>query len=479
MKLWTVVMQAFARRVRHWLQPSLVRRLLLAQVAVAALLWCGTVGLFLYESNRTPELVRFDKVFASIIETAQSLAHDPARQQDTLKAFDMALLETSGDFTSGSDRAPIMQVWQQGRLIYTSSATAPVMQTSAPGPVERVRAGNRVWRARTMVSPLLDTRVLLAEPHSLRLNITVENRVYYLLPLAISLPFLVFPAWLSVMLALRPWREVTRETAARGPADLTPLSFEPAHKELQPLVRSINGLLRSVRDRTSRERGLIADAANELRTPLDAMRVNVEALQAQTADEGQRELMANLLRSNDRAARLVTQLQQLMHSDEMPQRALPVKLDFGALVRERVELVESLARARGIVLDFRCDAPVAVCGERESLISMVGNLVENAIKYSPDGATVTVRLSREAGSQEHGGHAILRVADQGPGIPPALRERVFDRFFRNPDQTQSGSGLGLAIVKSVLLAHGGEAELADGDGERGLRVTVRLPLAAD
>ncbi|WP_395316809.1 sensor histidine kinase [Variovorax sp. UC74_104] len=471
MNFLSVAAKAIAGRIRRWLQPSLVRRLLFAQIAVAGLLWSATLAFFFYDSNRLPELVRYDRVFQSIMACAQNLAFDPARQQQTLKAFDMALQETSSDFKSDQDRAPVLQVWQQGRLIYNSTPSAPLMHTQMPGRVEQVRAGERVWRARSMTSPLLDTRVLLAEPDVLRLNFTIEHRSYYLLPLAISLPFIVFPAWLSVMLALRPWRQVTKETAERGPADLSPLTFEPPHKELQPLVNGINGLLRSVRDRASRERGLIADAANELRTPLDAMRVNVEALKAQTADAGQRELMANVLRSNDRAARLVGQLQQLMRSDEMPRDAMPATLAFDELVQDRIRLVDSLARARGIALEFARDeaAPVPVHGERESLISMVSNLVENAIKYSPDGGTVKVRVGREASE------AVLQVTDQGPGIPPALRERVFDRFFRNPDQTQSGSGLGLAIVRSVLEKHGGRIALSDGDGGRGLCATVWLP----
>ena len=471
MNFLSVAAKAIARRIRRWLQPSLVRRLLFAQIAVAGLLWSATLAFFLYDSNRLPELVRYDRIFLSIMACAQNLAFDPARQQQTLKAFDMALQETSSDFKSDQDRAPVLQVWQQGRLIYNSTPSVPLMHTQMPGRVERVRADERVWRARAMTSPLLDTRVLLAEPDVLRLNFTIEHRSYYLLPLAISLPFIVFPAWLSVMLALRPWRQVTKETAERGPADLSPLTFEPPHKELQPLVNGINGLLRSVRDRASRERGLIADAANELRTPLDAMRMNVEALKAQTADPGQRELMANLLRSNDRAARLVGQLQQLMRSDEMPRDASPATLAFDELVQERIRLVEALARARGIALEFTHDeaTPVAVHGERESLISMAGNLVENAIKYSPDGGMVKVRVWREASE------AVLQVTDEGPGIPPALRERVFDRFFRNPDQTQSGSGLGLAIVRSVLEKHGGRIALSDGEGGRGLCATVWLP----
>lgn len=206
MNFLSVAAKAIARRIRRWLQPSLVRRLLFAQIAVAGLLWSATLAFFLYDSNRLPELVRYDRIFLSIMACAQNLAFDPARQQQTLKAFDMALQETSSDFKSDQDRAPVLQVWQQGRLIYNSTPSVPLMHTQMPGRVERVRAGERVWRARAMTSPLLDTRVLLAEPDVLRLNFTIEHRSYYLLPLAISLPFIVFPAWLSVMLALRPWR---------------------------------------------------------------------------------------------------------------------------------------------------------------------------------------------------------------------------------------------------------------------------------
>lgn len=462
------VMQAFVRRWRQWVQPSLVRRLLLAQIGVVTLLWGLTIGLCLYDSNTVPELVRYDKVYGLILTTAQNLAASPDRQQETLQAFDLTLLENSG-----SNKAPVMQVWQEGVLIYNSNAGLPVMLNSVPGRIETIRVGDHEWHARTLTSPILDTRVMLAEPKIWRFNFnfTIDNRAYYLLPLLISLPFLIFPAWLSVMLALRPWRRVTEETAARGPADLTPLSFEPKHKELRPLVRSINDLLRSVRDRAARERGLIADAANELRTPLDAMRVNVEALKEQTDDAGQRELMGNLLRSNDRASRLVGQLQQLMRSDEIPQDALPTVLALDGLVQDRISLVEGLAGARGVVLDFVSEGATPVFGERESLISMISNIVENALKYSPDGGTVTVRIARE------GPMAVLRVTDQGPGIPPALRERVFDRFFRNPDQTQSGSGLGLAIVRSVLGKHNGRIALDTNPQGSGLHVTVWLPLS--
>jgi two-component system sensor histidine kinase QseC len=462
--------QALAQRWKNWKQPSLMRRLLLAQMGVVALLWTMAIALLLYDSYDDPELLKFDKIFQSVIAIAKNTADQPDKQQETLAAFEAALLETMGDGDAASDTSPVLQVWQGDKLIYRSTAAVPVILNTVPNRVETVKAGNREWRARTLASPTSDVRVMLAEPSVWRLTVTVMYRGYYLLPLVISLPFLVFPAWLSVRLALRPWRRVSQETAERGPADLTPLSYAPPHKELQPLVQSINSLLQRVRDSTSRERSLIADAAHELRTPLAAMRVNVEALKEQSTDEQQRELMGNLLRSNDRAARLVGQLLQLMRSDAVSDNALPVMLSLDALVQDRLAMIEGLASARNVELELVSEDRVPVLGERESLVSMIDNLINNAIKYSPPGSTVVVHVARE------GTQALLTVADEGPGIPSALRERVFDRFFRNPDQNQSGSGLGLAIVKSVVDRHGGEVALGE-TANGGLLATVRLPLA--
>ncbi|WP_198082773.1 HAMP domain-containing sensor histidine kinase [Variovorax sp. E3] len=464
------MMQALAQRWKHWKQPSLMRRLLLAQMGVVALLWTMAIALLLYDSYEDPELLKYDKIYQTIMSITQNMVDHPDKQQETLASFDAALLETVGDGDAASETSPVMQVWQGDKLIYRSTAAVPVILNSAPNLIETVKAGNREWRARTLASPTSNVRVMLAEPSVWRLTVTVINRGYYLLPLVISLPFLIFPAWLSVRLALRPWRQVSKETAERGPADLTPLSYTPPHKELKPLVQSINSLLQRVRDSTSRERSLIADAAHELRTPLAAMRVNVEALKEQSTDEDQRELMGNLLRSNDRAARLVGQLLQLMRSDAVSDTTLPVMLSFDALVQDRLAMIEGLASARDIELELVSEDRVPVLGERESLVSMIDNLINNAIKYSPAGGTVVVHVGHE------GQQALLTVTDQGPGIPAALRERVFDRFFRNPDQSQSGSGLGLAIVKSVVDRHGGDVTLgATPDG--GLLVTVRLPLA--
>jgi two-component system sensor histidine kinase QseC len=235
------------------------------------------------------------------------------------------------------------------------------------------------------------------------------------------------------------------------------------------MVDAINALMRRVSDSAQRERAFIADAAHELRTPLAAMRVNVEALQVQEGDARQRQLLDGILSSGARATRLVSQLLGLMRSDATAGEEEEA-LSFDELVQERMAVLSGLARARGIELELSGDCQLRMKGRKEGLVSLVDNLLENAIKYSPEHGTVHVNLRREDSS------AVLRIADQGPGIAPELRERVFDRFFRDPRQSQSGSGLGLAIARAVAVQHGGEISLDAVDSGAGLLVTVRLPL---
>lgn len=287
------------------------------------------------------------------------------------------------------------------------------------------------------------------------------------MPLLVCIPFLLFPAWLSIRIAMRPWNRVVNEIAARAPEDLSPLNAVPTHRELSQMVNAINQFLARVRESTERERVFIADAAHELRTPLAAMRINVEALQAYVSSDNQQALLAGIIRSNSRAARLVNQLLLMMHSEASVDTAMePVPLT--TLIQERMAVLAPLAAERNIELEFYALEENWVSGVRERLMSLIDNVIENAIKYSPEGGRVEVDLfSAETSTQ-------FSVSDAGPGIPVALRERVFDRFFRDPNQMQSGSGLGLAIVKAVAQQHNSSVSLSTA-ADGGLRVTVDFP----
>lgn len=458
---------------QRWTRPTLVRRLLLGQVATLALLWSVLVGLFLAEAFNQ-DLYGASDAYGAVFSVAENLADRPDLQQASLKAIDVALREAYGDKDEPA-MAPSLLVWQAGRLVYRSQGVPEDIRNTRLDVIERLFVQGRYWRSNTRQSTRSDTQVALVTPSDRKqLIVTFNSRGYYLMPLIISIPFLLLPAWLSIRLALRPWREVSAEIAARGPKHLTPLAFEPRHEELRPLVDSVNSLMQRLSDSAARERNFIADAAHELRTPIAAIRINVEALQAQhRLTEHQSELLSGVLRSIDRATRLVGQLLRLMRSSAEIDASPNEPLALDELLQDRLATLSGLAQVRGVELELvTTERDLRVLGAREGLTSMVDNLVENATKYSPPAGVVTVRLAREADQ------AVLTVSDQGPGIDAALRDRVFDRFFRTPDQTQTGSGLGLAIVRSVVEKHGGQIALGvnPGDG-RGLQVTVRLPLA--
>ncbi|MBO9536298.1 MAG: sensor histidine kinase [Herbaspirillum sp.] len=457
--------------VRRWWRrittPSLVRRIMLAQLLLLTLLWCAFLTYVLWESLRSPGLLGGTKVFDTVLAVADQLEDRPQARNQILREIDLALRE---DYGAGNDSniSTSLIVRSHGKVIYASEDAPLGVRNTRYDTNERVAVGDRFWRSRTARSPRSDTEASLVIPgDAWTFFIHINSRGYYVLPLLISLPFLLLPAWLSVRVALRPWSKVAREVAERGPQDLTPLQSMPKHEELRNMVDCINDLLARVRESAGRERAFIADAAHELRTPLAAMRINVEALQSRVADAHQRELLRGILNSGNRATRLVRQLLLLMRSETHTEAPLR-PLDLTALVQERLAALSPLAAEREVELELDARDTAWVDGAREGLVSLVDNLVENAVKYSPARSRVEVDVRVTAQGVQ------LGVSDAGPGIAPAMRERVFDRFFRDPDQTQSGSGLGLAIVKTVVQQHGGSVAL-DTSAEGGLAVTVILP----
>jgi two-component system sensor histidine kinase QseC len=450
--------------------PSLMRRLLLAQLALLGLLWLLAVAFLVHDASKDMTLLRQDGTYRAFLTVAESLSGDSARLSDSMASMDAALRESYGN-ESDAGLTPHFFLDDGRRELFRSGGTPAGVHATAPGRMEVQEVHGKHWRVRTVAAPrsgLRMTMVMAADRSNV--FITLNSRGYVLLPLLVSLPFLVLPAWLSIRLALRPWRQVAAEVASRGAQDLAPLRYRPRHREMAGMVDSINALMQRVGESARRERAFIADAAHELRTPLAAMRVNVEALQNQAGDARQQQLLDGILSSGARATRLVSQLLRLMRSDTTAEEA--VTLAFDELVQERMAALSGLAHARTVELELSGDSGLQLAGRREGLVSLVDNLLDNAIKYSPERGIVHADLRRE------GQWAVLRIADQGPGIAPELRERVFDRFFRDPRQTQGGSGLGLAIAKAVAVQHGGEISLDAVDGGAGLQVTVRLPLGA-
>lgn len=405
--------------------------------------------------------------YETILTLVDRMDDRPQDRNAVLEKFSTALREGYG---GGEDpKLSISLIVRKNKeIIYSSDGAPSGVTNTLYGKIQSIQSEGRTWTSRTLKSGRSDAEVTLVTPAGgWNFFIYLNSRGYYILPLLVCIPFLLFPAWLSIRIAMRPWNKVINEISLRTSEDLSPLKEVPKHMELRQMVDATNLFLARVQESSDRERVFIADAAHELRTPLAAMRINVEALQSYVSSNNQQELLAGIIRSNSRAARLVNQLLLMMHSEVRIDTVMePVPLT--TLIQERMAALAPLAAERRIELEFYSDDEVWITGVRERLMSLIDNLIENAVKYSPEGGRVEVDVRSLDKSAQ------LRVSDAGPGIPFELRERVFDRFFRDPNQIQSGSGLGLAIVKAVAQQHNSSVCLST-SAEGGLMVTVDFP----
>jgi two-component system OmpR family sensor kinase len=278
--------------------------------------------------------------------------------------------------------------------------------------------------------------------------------------------------------AMRPIAGLTRaarQVARTRDPDIR-LPAPRANDEVSDLAHTFEDMLRELseaRDESEaalgRQREFVADASHELRTPLTSILANLELLEAELEGE-QREMAASALRSSRRMRRLVADLLLLARADAGRESTM-TPVDLAAVAREAAAEASAVSEDHPISLD--APGPVTVTGAADDLHRLAANLIENALFHTPPGTPVTVSVHREGSS------AVLEVADRGPGVPPAMRKRVFERFARaGGDGTRrSGSGLGLAIVRAVVDAHGGRVELGDAEGG-GARFVVTLPAAA-
>ena len=467
--------------MRRWLtavlHPSVTRRLVLAQLATVALLWLTLLGYVNWQA-RTDAMAASEDLArqgaALVLPLVRALADQPERVEETMRGIDGFQRSLQAPTSKqAAYQFPMLYAWWDGRPVYRS-ADAPEPGPLPPdGRMVRIERDGKGQVAYSEQSAAGRARFLVIAPwDDLALGITLWSRGLLVVPLLISLPLLVLPAWLSVRLALRPWRRASREIEARGPDDLQPLVFAPRHRELSPLTRAVDQLLARLRAARQRERSFIADAAHELRTPIAAIQVHADALLSHPREGRDAELLAGLRASSLRAARLVEQLLALTRSEAVAARsAKPVDLE--ALVQDSLAQQAPLAGTREVELDFEtvvdADTDAVVQGDADSLRSLLDNVIGNAVKYSPAGGAVRVRLRSGADAVR------ITVTDEGPGIAPELRQRVFDRFFRAPDQPLPGSGLGLAIAKAAADRHGAALELGDGPDARGLAVCLTLP----
>ncbi len=362
----------------------------------------------------------------------------------------------------------VVQVWTlDGVRVYLSRphSVLPNVTTLGFSSVTTSEGRWRVYGAQAM------TKVIqVAQPMRVREQQAVDLALKTLRPFALLLPILGFLIWIAVGRALQPLQRLTTLVGARRVDALDPLPDERLPEEVRPLVGALNDLLIRLGVALDRERAFMADAAHELRTPLTALHLQMGML-SRAANEAERnDAMENLTAGMQRAIRLVEQMLSLARQEP---RAEPVRVSvpLADIAREVVAELVPLADAKQIDLGISNSQPATVLGDPDALRTLTRNLVDNAVRYTPEGGRVDVSVEGDGPGEQ----PLLTVVDNGPGIPPEERSRVLDRFYRRPGTSPPGSGLGMAIVKAIADAHEATLGLDSGPDGRGLAVSVRFP----
>lgn len=363
----------------------------------------------------------------------------------------------------------VIQIWDgRGLRIYHSHERLALPQRAELG-FATLDTSDGPWRIYSTQHG--STVVQVAQPLSARREVAADTALRTIKPLLLLFPFLGALVWLTVTAGLLPIGRVAREVQARDADSLSPIGAGALPQEIRPLTDALNDLLARLDHALNAQRAFVADAAHELRSPLTALKLQIQLAERAGNEDERNAAFAELRQGFERATRLVQQLLTLARQEPGATAAVQEKVDLNALARHVVSDLTPAAQDKGIDLGTAgAGAEAWVRGDPEALRILLNNLVENAIRYTAPGGRVT------AGARRSGDIVALTVEDSGPGIPPDEIDRVFDRFHRVPGTGVSGSGLGLAIVRQVAERHGATVNLQNLQG--GLLATVEFPGSA-
>lgn len=369
--------------------------------------------------------------------------------------------------TNREDEDLFVQIWTlDGRPVFRRAAHAALRRPFVAG-FSQAHATERTYRVFTLRTPTHIVQV--AQDLDDRAATARGLALHAVAPILVLMLALMLAVWGLVGGSLAPVSRVRDHVAQRRADDLTPIPDTGLPDEILPLVREMNLLFERLQRAFEAQKNFVADAAHELRSPLAALKLQLQGLR-QAPDEPARAVaMQRLGAGIERAAHLVDQLLVLARQEALaaaPHAAQPAELLQACILA----LSDTLpaAHERGVDLGVAQSQPCTVGGQAETLRLMVRNLLDNAVKYTPAGGTVDLSVRAVPGGAE------IIVEDSGPGIPAAERERVMNRFYRIGTAGVEGNGLGLAIVQAIVRLHRAEIVLDDSPRLRGLRVTVRL-----
>jgi two-component system OmpR family sensor kinase/two-component system sensor histidine kinase QseC len=363
----------------------------------------------------------------------------------------------------------VVQIWDLlGARVYLSRPGLPLINQPILGYAD-LDLGGQAWRAYGLRTA--EGVIQIAQPLRVRQSLARAAALRVMIPLLLLLPIMIAAVIWIVGRGLGPLRQVAAEVQRRDARSLTPLGAANLPREIVPLVSELNRLLARLHSAFATQRAFIADAAHELRSPLTALRLQAQLLDRAPDEAARVDARSRLDAAIERATRLVEQLLTLARNDPQESAGKFETLELAQVAAEAITDCHALALNRGIELALDATPGLTVHADGEALRTLLRNLLDNAVRYTPLGGSVLVRTRATAE------RTILEISDTGPGIALEHRQRVFDRFYRHTATTETGSGLGLSIVRAIAERHGAEVVLEDAPGG-GLRVTVLFPHSA-
>lgn len=363
----------------------------------------------------------------------------------------------------------VVQVWDRSHRLVTSSVPELKLERQTTPGFSDVTVGNSRWRVYTMQSP--DRTVQSAQSLRFRRHLVKSQALQAGLPVALMIPLSGIFLWFGMRPAIRRLELISQAAAKQNEHRLSELPAEHAPSEIRPLVLAVNTLLARLRNAFAAQRRFVQDAAHELRTPITAMSLQLENLKSRMPDAAAAGQLTQLEAGLSRTRRLVEQLLRLARQESPRPADPPVAIQLDRLLKSSIADFMPLADRRNIDLGYAADIDATVHANEDELCSLVHNLLDNALRYTPPGGIVDVTLHRDTGV------VTIEIADNGTGIPPELLPRVFDRFFRIEGAETEGSGLGLAIARNAAERNRIGLELSNRVDGSGLIARLRFETA--
>ena len=362
------------------------------------------------------------------------------------------------------------QVWdKKGNLLLHSFAAPDIELIRMQNGFHHIWHDNTPWRTFTLDVPDKGIYIVVLQRSVLRAELEHQITEDSILIMLITYPFLAILIWVIVGRSLYSLQATTIAIKKRSPKKLDLLSRENVPKEIIPLIDELNNLFSRLKDASVREKRFSSDAAHELRTPLAILKTQIQVELHKHQNDEYRDSLQQIKKSVERSIHVVNQLLTL--SRIVPDSSInePEILDMNKIVSEMIIEVLPIADQKNITISLQAISPKnVVLGNKTSLLILLRNLLDNAIRYSYNDKEISVVI------KDRNENLIIDVIDQGPGIPNNLKKMVLERFYRIIGTKTEGSGLGLSIVLQILALHKGRLELLDNDGG-GLKARILLP----